>query len=146
MPSHSKTRSPARLSKAHYRLLATFRYHLRRFLHFSEHAAKNAGLTPRQHQALLAIKGFPDRESITIGDLAEQLHIAHHSAVGLVDRSVKQRLIARQPSPHDRRQVYVKLTSRGSKILEQLSGVHRAEIQRLGPRLESLLESLNGRS
>lgn len=146
MPAHRKTRSPARLSKAQYRLLAAFRYHLRRFLHFSEHAAKNAGLTPRQHQALLAIKGFPDQESITIGDLAEQLHIAHHSAVGLVDRSVKQRLIARQPSPHDRRQVYVELTSRGSKILERLSGVHRAEIQRLGPRLESLLESLDGRS
>src|SRR5262245_22878073 len=120
MPAHRKTCSPARLSKAQYRLLAAFRYHLRRFLHFSEHAAKNAGLTARQHQALLAIKGFPDQESITIGDLAEQLHIAHHSAVGLVDRSVKQRLIARQPSAHDRRQVYVELTSRGSKILERL--------------------------
>ena len=142
MPARSKARSTAPLSKAHYALLAAFRYHLRQFLHFSELAAQNAGLTPRQHQALLAIKGFPNRESITIGELAEQLHIAHHSAVGLVDRSVEQNLIAREQGVNDRRQVYIKLTKRGAEILEQLSGAHRAEIRRLRPRLELLLESL----
>jgi DNA-binding MarR family transcriptional regulator len=123
-------------------MLAAFRYQLRQFLRFSEEAAQQAGLTPRQHQALLAIKGFPKRERITIGELAEQLHIAHHSAVGLVDRSVEQNLIAREPGIEDRRQVYIKLTKRGSDILEQLSGAHRAEIRRLGPRLGLLLQSL----
>jgi DNA-binding MarR family transcriptional regulator len=142
MRARSKARATPQLSKAHYALLAAFRYHLRQFLRFSELAAQNAGLTPRQHQALLAIKGFPNRESITIGELAEQLHIAHHSAVGLVDRSVEQNLIAREQGLDDQRQVYVKLTGHGIKILEQLSGAHRAEIRRLGPRLELLLESL----
>ena len=91
---------------------------------------------------MLAIKGFPKRETITIGDLAEQLHIAHHSAVGLVDRSVKENLIAREQGINDRRQVYVKLTDHGSKVLEQLVGVHRAEIRRLGPSLRLFLTSL----
>jgi DNA-binding MarR family transcriptional regulator len=142
MPGPSKVRSTGHLSKAQYQLLAAFRYHLRQFLRFSEQAAQEAGITPRQHQALLVIKGFPNRECVTIGELAEQLHIAHHSAVGLVDRSVGQGLIARKPSLDDRRRVYVKLTAYGSKILERLSGAHRAEIKRLGPRLEPLLESL----
>src|ERR1700730_4915652 len=142
MPARSKARRAASPSKAHYEMLAAFRYQLRQFLHFSELAARNAGLTPRQHQAMLAIKGFPKRESITIGELAEQLHIAHHSAVGLVDRSVEQNLIAREQGIDDRRQVYIKLTDHGSEVLEQLSGDHRAEIRRLGPRLRSLLKSL----
>ena len=144
MQSRSKARSPRRLSKDQYEMLAEFRYQLRQFLHFSELAAQHAGLTPRQHQALLAIKGFPNRETITIGELAEQLHIAHHSAVGLVDRSVEQKLIARQQGIEDRRQVYIKLTDHGSQVLEQLSGAHRDEIRRLGPSLRLLLNNLMG--
>jgi DNA-binding MarR family transcriptional regulator len=142
MPSRSTARSAARLSKAQYELLAAFRYELRQFLHFSDLAAQNAGLTARQHQALLAIRGFPDRERITIGELAEQLQIAHHSAVGLVDRSVQEHLMVREPGTEDRRQVYIRLTDHGSKVLEQLAGAHRAEIRRLGPHLKSLLSSL----
>jgi DNA-binding MarR family transcriptional regulator len=133
---------PARLSKTQYEMLAAFRYQLRQFLRFSEDAARQMGLTPRQHQALLAIKGFPKRERITVGELADQLQIAHHSAVGLVDRSVEQNLIVREPSLTDRRQVYIKLTAHGGEILEQLSDVHRAEIRRLGRRLGVLLKSL----
>jgi DNA-binding MarR family transcriptional regulator len=142
MPTRPKTRAASRLSKAQYEMLAAFRYQLRQFLHFSEVAARDVGLAPRQHQALLAIKGFPNRESITIGELAEQLHIAHHSAVGLVDRSVEQHLITREQGTDDRRQVYIKLTAHGAKILKQLAGAHRAEIRRLGPQLRSLLKSL----
>jgi hypothetical protein len=67
MPPRTQARPVRRLSKAQYEMLAAFRYQLRQFLHFSELAAQDAGLTPRQHQALLAIKGFPERETITIG-------------------------------------------------------------------------------
>src|SRR6202044_268812 len=74
------------VTKADFEMLASFRYELRRFLHFSEGAAREAGLTPGQHQALLAVKGFPGKDRITIGELAERLQVAHHSAVGLVDR------------------------------------------------------------
>ena len=75
-----------RLTKADYELLAAFRYALRKFLGFSENAAIANGVSPQQYQTLLAIEGFPGRNWVTIGELAEQIRIAHHSAVGMVDR------------------------------------------------------------
>ena len=131
-----------KITKAEYETLATLRYALRQFLRFSEEAAHNAGLTPQQHQALLAIKGFGGPDPITIGDLAERLQIRHHSAVGLVDRLVSQRLIARKQSSKDRRQVYVQLSRDGEAVLERLSAVHKAQLQRAGPRIAGLLKRL----
>jgi DNA-binding MarR family transcriptional regulator len=132
----------AHLTKSEYEMLAAFRYHLRQFLKFSEEAAEAAGLTPRQHQALLAIKGFPRRESVTIGELAEQLQISHHTAVELVDRLSAQKLVERKDGLQDRRKVFVKLTRAGSATLARLSSAHRAELHQLGPRLIPLLEKL----
>lgn len=134
------TDSPIR--KDEYEALADFRYTLRQFLHFSEQAAEQAGLAPQQHQALLTIMGFPGREQITIGELAERLQIRHHSAVGLVDRLVAQGLAARQPSENDRRQVYVSLSEHGLALLAQLSAAHREELRRLAPQLRKLLEQI----
>jgi DNA-binding MarR family transcriptional regulator len=131
-----------KISKADYETLAAFRYALRQFLRFSEEAAETVGLTPQQHQALLAIRGFPGREHVTIGELAERLQIRHHSAVGLVDRLVAQKLVAREPADSDRRQVYVTLTPGGLSALEQLSAVHRAELRRIGPQIRQLLAQL----
>jgi len=129
-------------SKDQYETLADFRYALRQFLHFSEDAAEQAGLSPQQHQALLAIMGFPGREQVTIGELAERLQIRHHSAVGLVDRLVAQSLVTRQHDTTDRRQVYIALSSGGQALLEQLSTAHREELRRLGPQLRALLERI----
>jgi DNA-binding MarR family transcriptional regulator len=141
--SAGKKKGGGRVTKAEYEALAAFRYSLRQFLHFSEEAAASAGLTPRQYQALLAIKGFPGRESATIGELAEQLQIAHHSAVGLVDRLGFHKLVVREPSPHDRRQVYVSLTAHGVEVLEKLVSAHKEELRRLGPHLHSIANELN---
>ncbi|HEV2208439.1 MAG TPA: MarR family transcriptional regulator [Verrucomicrobiae bacterium] len=131
------------LSKAQYETLAAFRYALRRFLHFSEQAAHDAGLTPQQHQALLAIKGFPARDRVTVGELAERLQLQHHSAVGLVDRLVSEKLVGRSPSAEDRRQVFVQLTPRGEKVLNRLSSAHTRQLNRLGPELNRLLQQLD---
>ena len=131
-----------KISKADYEILAAFRYALRLFLHFSEEAAEALGLTPQQHQALLAIRGFPGREQVTVGELAERLQIRHHSAVGLVNRLVTQKLVAREAAEDDRRQVYVTLTSDGLSMLEQLSAVHRTELRRIGPQISQLLAQL----
>ncbi|MFO7170850.1 MAG: MarR family transcriptional regulator [Chloroflexota bacterium] len=133
-----------RLSQAEYEMLAAFRYELRRFLRFSEEAARAAGIEPRQHQALLAVKGFPQRDRVTIGELAEQLQIKHHSAVELVGRLVALGLLERVPGTEDRRQVFVKLTPRGEELLEGLAAVHRAELRRIGPHLAKLLQSFDG--
>ncbi len=130
------------ISKAEYEALAEFRYAVRQFLAFSEEAAKAVGLTPRQHQALLAIRGAPGRQALTVGQLAERLHIQPNSAVGLVDRLVADDLVKRASQASDRRQVFVALTPHGRSVLEQLSTAHRAELRRVGPRLRVLLDSL----
>lgn len=131
-----------KVTQEQYETLAAFRFALRLFLRFSEEAAKAAGLTPQQHQALLAIKGFPGRSQVSIGELAERLQIAHHSAVGLVDRLMAEKLVKRETSKEDRRQVNVTLTKRGESLLESLSSTHHEELRRTGPHLRALLEKL----
>jgi DNA-binding MarR family transcriptional regulator len=132
------------ITKAEYETLAALRYALRQFLRFSEEAASGAGLTPQQHQALLAIKGFPGRDRVAIGELAERLQLRHHSAVGLADRLVSARLVAREQNKVDRRQVYLVLTSRGEAVLEKLSAAHKEQLRRVAPQIELLLERLRG--
>ncbi len=131
-----------KLSKSQYEKLAAFRYALRQFLRFSEDAAKLAGLTPQQHQALLAIKGFPRRDAITVGELAERLQLRHHSTVELLDRLANLKLVARAPSDADRRQVNVRLTARGEQVLDKLSSAHEEQLRRIGPELSGLLNQL----
>jgi DNA-binding MarR family transcriptional regulator len=133
---------PQRLDQHDYRRLAEFRYLLRCFLEFSETAASDAGLTPRQHQALLAIKGVPEDTTPTIGHLAERLRIRHHSAVELTDRLVEAGLITRQHDPGDRRRVRLKLTRAAEARLAKLSASHLDELQRLRPALLQILDRL----
>lgn len=128
------------MAKADYEALAMFRYSLRRFFYFSQEAVTKHGLTLQQHQALLAIKGFPGREEITVGELAEQMFVKHHSAVGLIDRLVDQGLVQRQNSSEDRRQVWISLTDRGERILSYLALAHREELRQLSPKLLRSLE------
>ena len=122
-----------------YRALADFRYEIRRFLTFSEHASKLAGLEPQQHQALLAIKGLPEQSQATVGVLAERLQIQHHSAVELTNRLEVNGLISRSRGRADRRLVYLRLTLRGEKLLRDLSATHRQELRTAGPRLINAL-------
>lgn len=131
-----------KVTKSEYENLAALRYALRKFLRFSEDAATAAGLTPQQHQALLAIKGFPGRERITIGELAERLQIQPHSAVGLANRLVAEGLAGRETDAVDRRQVHLVVTHQGEKLLEQLSAAHKEQLRRAGPQIEELLNRL----
>ncbi len=134
------------LTKSGYETLAEFRYTLRRFLSFSDAAADEVGITPQQHQALLAIQGFPGRDQITIGELAERLQIRPHSAVGLVNRLEAGHLIIRGPAADDRRKVFISLTAHGLSILEKLTAAHREELSRLSPQFLHLLEKISSLS
>jgi len=127
-----------------YELLASFRYALRRFLRFSEDAAYAAGLTPQQHQGLMAIRGFSPPGQITMSDLAERLQVRHQSAVGLVDRLEQRGLLERRTTPEDRRRVNLVVTTEGLALLNRLTAAHQAELQRIGPELHSLLTELIG--
>jgi len=132
------------LRAADYRALAEFRYRLRRFLHFSERAARAAGLEPQQHMLLLALRGMPSAAPASIGVLAERLQIAHHSAVELVDRMEGRGLIRRARSRTDRRRVLVELTRRGAAVLPRLARAHRAELRSLAPTLLRSLRAIAG--
>lgn len=134
-----------RITKSHYETLASLRHALRRFLAFSQGAARDAGLTPQQHQALLAIKGFPGRDYTSVSELAERLHLRHHSAVGLVDRLVRRGLLRRAPSREDRRRVEVRLSARGESLIERLSAVHLSELRQRGKELYRLVGRITGK-
>ena len=133
------------LSLADYRALAGFRHELRRFLHFSEEAARDVGLEPQQHQLLLAVRGMPAGSAATVGALAERLQLRHHSTVELVDRSEARGLVRRASHPDDRRQVIVALTAAGAGLLRRLSLVHRTELRTVAPRLLATLGTFGDR-
>jgi DNA-binding MarR family transcriptional regulator len=119
------------LTKMEYETIASCRTAIRRFLRHSEEAARSVGLTPQQHQLLLAVKGQPGREWACVGELADALQIRHHAAVGLVDRCESAGLVRRAPGLRDRRQVRVLLTPHGEEVLGQLVAVSRNELERL---------------
>jgi DNA-binding MarR family transcriptional regulator len=125
-----------------YQTLAEFRYQLRRFLRFSEQAARAAGLEPQQHQLLLAVKGLPEGSKATISVLAERLQIAHHSTVELIDRLAQRGYIQRCRDEADQRRVLVSLTPQGEEVLRNLSLAHRAELRSIGPALVQALTLL----
>jgi DNA-binding MarR family transcriptional regulator len=122
-----------------YQSLAELRHQIRCFLHFSETAARAAGLEPRQHQLMLSLKGLPPNARPRIGELAERLQIQHHSAVELVNRLADGGYVRRQRGGQDRREVLLALTSKGEKVLRELSLHHRAELQNAGPSLVASL-------
>jgi DNA-binding MarR family transcriptional regulator len=124
-----------------YAALAQFRYQLRKFLSFSKEAARKAGLTPQQHQALLAVKGFSRPGPISVGDLAEFLFVRHHSAVELVDRMAKLALLARAVDDTDSRRILLKITKKGEKKLQAISRMNFEELRTASPTLTGLLRS-----
>ena len=132
------------IKQSDYQALAEFRYQMRRFVRFSEEAARHAQVEPQHHQLMLAIKGKPDSEPARIAYLAERLQIQHHSAVELVDRLVHKGLITRSRSEQDRREVYVKLTPRGEHILGELTIHTRGELRSAIPALVATLRRLTG--
>jgi DNA-binding MarR family transcriptional regulator len=125
-----------------YRTLAEFRFQIRRFLAFSENAARAHGLDAQQHQLLLALKGLPPGTAPTIGALADRLHVRHHSAVGLVDRLDQKGLIVRETDAADRRRVLVRISARGEAILRKLTRLHQEELSSAGPLLLDTLRTL----
>ena len=132
------------LRDADFERLASFRYALRQFLHFSETATARVGLTGQQYQAMLVVRGWRGRAPVTINDLARQLLIRHNSAVGLVDRLCAHGLLARACVADDRRKVRLQLTAKGAKVLGRLASVHRMKLRRIGPEIYGVLGELTG--
>ena len=138
-PNRSPSR-PTRLRKAEYELLAAFRRELRRFFAFSERVAQTAGLPAQQYQALLAIKGWPGRDRVTVGELARELLVAQHSASELADRLAEKGLLVRLADERDRRRTLLALTPEAEAILGGMARTHLEELRRMQPSLIGLLE------
>jgi DNA-binding MarR family transcriptional regulator len=124
------------------RRLAEFRFQLRQFLLYSERASAHACVQPQQHQLLLQIAGKPDGALATIAYAAERLGLQHHSVVELVDRSVRERLLARGEDPEDARRVILSVTKTGRRVLDELSADHACELREMGPRLVRALDGI----
>ena len=133
MPTHpaSGSNHHSDIAKTEYEALAEYRYAIRRYLRFSEEAARQAGVTPQQYQLMLAIKGYPGRDFAYITELAERMQLDHHSTVGLVDRTSERGLVRREQGTRDRRQVNVRLTDEGAELLRQLVEMHRTQLDRM---------------
>jgi DNA-binding MarR family transcriptional regulator len=131
------------LTDSDYQTLASFRHALRVFTRFSDDAARAAGVTPNQHQLLLAIRGAPDAGGPSSGGVAESLQLQHHSVVELVDRAVEAGLVTRRVDEHDRRRHRLALTATGRRKLAALTAAHRAELRRFRNQLSAALDILD---
>jgi DNA-binding MarR family transcriptional regulator len=125
-----------------YRLLASFRHEMRKFLAFSERAARAAGVEPQQHQLLLALRGLPDELRPTIGTLAERLCVQPHTAVALADKLEEEGLVERERGAEDRREVLLRMTPAGDVLLRGLSALHRQQLAVVGPAMVSALQAI----
>lgn len=135
------------LDHLEYQKIEEFRFQLRRFLNFSETSAREAGLEPQQHQTLLVIKAASTAEDApAIGHIAQRLFLKHHSVVGLIDRLEALQLVRRTTSPRDARQVLVRLTAKGDRVLHKLSVAHRTELEQTGPELIAALRFVTRRT
>ena len=130
------------ISNAQYRLLAEFRYQIRRFLHFSDDLARENGLELQQHQLLLALRGLPKESRPTISALASRLCLRHHTTVELANRLMERGAVTREQSEEDRREVLLQITAEGEKLLRQLSTAHWQELKKTGPALAAALDQL----
>ena len=130
------------LIRSDFEHLLALRTGLRRFLHWSEHQARAAGITPAQHQLLLAVKGHPDAAGPTIGDVANYLVLRHHSAVGLIDRAAAAGLVTRGPDRANNSTVRIALTDIGNEKLDDLTETHLEELKHLAPAMRSLWRAL----
>jgi len=141
-----KARSPRTTSGSLLRTLADFRYELRCFLHFSECAALETGLHPKQHQLLLQVAGAPEGTGVTIAYAAQRLGLRHNSAVELVNRSEREGLLLRKTDADDKRRVILRATRKGKMLLVRLSANHARELNELAPRLAEALHRIKAHS
>jgi DNA-binding MarR family transcriptional regulator len=130
------------LTTSDYRALAELRYQIRLFLHFSEQAVRSVGLNPHQHQLMLALKGLPPNLRPSIQELARRLQIRHHSTVELVNRLTQNGYVRRQRGDEDRREVFILLTGKGERVLNELSLHHQAVLRKAGPALITSLRTV----
>lgn len=126
-----KTDASRAITRKQFEQLAAFRYQLRQFLRFSENVSREHGVTPIQYQLMLQIRGYPERDFASVGELAERLQTRHNAMVSLITRCEALDLVERTRSETDGRAVHISLTKKGLRILDRLAPLHHAELRAL---------------
>ena len=116
------------LDKLDFEILSDFRYQIRKFERFSEEVTRQHGLTPLQYLLLLHVKGYPDRDWATVGELAERLQAQQHGVVALISRCEKLGFVERRRSTDDGRRIEIHLLKDGEKVINKLARLHRTEL------------------
>ncbi len=142
MATVSQSNSKSGLTDEDFQHLLELRTSLKQYLRWSEQAAKGAGVTPAQHELLLAIKGHPGQQGPSISNIAQYLLLRHHSAVGLVDRAEKAGLLIRKADGEDRRVVRLRLSPKANRVLDRLTALHTEELARLSSKGQPLWKGL----
>ncbi|MEY2565358.1 MAG: hypothetical protein QOH88_3551 [Verrucomicrobiota bacterium] len=133
------------LQQEDYEALAAFRYAMRKFLRVSIAVLAEAGLTPEQYEALLALRASERANGLNITALSERLQVRHHTAVTLVGKLVGRKLLARISNESDRRHVNLRLTAAGASILKRMAAIHRRELRNRSAEMIDALLRLQGR-
>jgi DNA-binding MarR family transcriptional regulator len=139
MPRKARAARKQPLQTSDYVRLASFRWALRRFMHFSETETARVGLTGQQYQVMLILRSRAGSAAVTINDVAREMFIRHNSAVGMVDRLAALGLLLRAAVPDDRRKVSLRLTAEGERVLARLASIHRQKLRRIGPDIHRIL-------
>jgi DNA-binding MarR family transcriptional regulator len=88
---------------------------------------------------MLEIWAAPEGKGLSIGALADLIHLAHNSAVGVVDQLCKKGLAARKRDPGDKRVVRVQLTDQGRMQLAALVDDHLRELNKIASDLRRVI-------
>jgi len=129
--SEKSGRPRGQFSDEDYRRILMFRTRIREFLAWSAAQARAAGVTPAQHQLLLAVRGHLGPDGPSVGEIARYLHLRHHSAVELIDRAELAGLVRRTTDASDRRLARVELEPKGEALLAELTAAHAKELRLL---------------
>ena len=142
MATTNQSNSKSTLTDEEFQRLLELRTSLKQYLRWNEHAAKDAGITPAQHELLIAIKGHPGQQGPSISNIAQYLLLRHHSAVGLVDRAEKAGLLIRKTDGDDRRVVRLRLSPKANRVMDKIAALHAEELARLSTKGQSLWKGL----
>jgi DNA-binding MarR family transcriptional regulator len=118
----------------------------------SKKLSSETSLTAPQIVSLIAIY---HQETLTLADLAEQVHLSSSTMVGIIDRLEAKNLVVRERSKTDRRQVLIHITDEGRKmakksplplqeeLIKSLSKLPEAQQRNLAKALELLVKMLD---
>jgi DNA-binding MarR family transcriptional regulator len=83
------------------------------------------GLPASQHHILRVVAELGTEETVNVNRIAEILHMNPTQVTRELNELVRQKLVKKSPSTHDRRQILLTISERGIEILEEVAPLLR---------------------